>query len=345
MSGRDLLNCLEGNGSGGVPTFLYDTSLGTVYAGMDVDSIYRNGFDGERSARSISACRRALGHDGVIGSVLCTDGRAIGAEYRYFPDRQPMLVRAAFADPGSLYSHSPEDMEGRSLEECVRSYRSVRRREPDAAIAATIPSPFLVAATARGIEEVMMDIMCSPDYFSDLMRFSVRVTDIVSDAILGDPSADFVVIPGAYDNVDLIGEDDLRRVCVPGLAHTYGICKGYGRDVVFHPHGMFTSDIGRRALDLFIGMGFECIYYGEGNDHAEIAKMCRDRIPLMGGVDSATTIYLGPDDRVRKDTGYVLDSMRENAFIYSCSCSVDRGLDLHRMELMMSVVKGRSHSS
>ena len=71
-----------------------------------------------------------------------------------------------------------------------------------------------------------------------------------------------------------------------------------------------------------------------------MGELCQNEVTMMGGVDPATTISLGSDERVRKDTMDVLEAMQDKDFIYSCSCSVDRGLDPHRMELMMSLVKG-----
>ena len=61
----------------------------------------------------------------------------------------------------------------------------------------------------------------------------------------------------------------------------------------------------------------------------------------MGGVDTATTIYLGPDERVVRDTNGVLDDTEGSDFIFTCSCSVDAGLDRERLKLMMDTVKNR----
>ncbi len=339
MSGQDILSRIEGEEVPGIPSFLYDTSLGTYFADIDVRDIYRNGFDAELSARSISASRKALGHDGVIGSLLCTDCRAFGAEYTYFMDRQPMMVKPAFSDPSALYEHSPNDMDTGSMDECMRSYTLVREYEPDAAIVATIPSVLLMAATNRGVEALLMDMMVDTDYLRDLMIFSKDVVEYVSDRMFNEAGPDLVVIPGAYDNIDLLGEESLTDVSLPDLKWLYDRCNGNGLDVILHPHGVLTSETGRRTLDLFIDIGFECIYYGEYNDHRTMGELCDGRTACMGGIDSATTIFLGPDERVVKDTTDVLDAMRDRRFIYSCSCSVDRGLDPDRMRLMMDTVR------
>lgn len=340
MSGSELLSRIRKERTDDIPSFLYDTSLGTAYANIDVCDIYANGFDGELSAKSISAGRRALGHDGIIGSLLCTDCRAFGAEYEYYPDRQPMLVKPAFEDPMDMEYYSPYDMDTDAMDECIRSYQLVRKYEPDAAIAATIPSVLLMAATIRGAEALMMDMSMDKYAFKETMNFARGIVNLTSERILDEGTPDFVVIPGAYDNVDLLGIEGIEEHCLMDLSRIYYDCKGHGLDVVFHPHGVLTSDIGKKALRMFINVGFDCIYYGEGNDHRMIGELCQNEVTMMGGVDSATTIFLGPDERVRNDTMNVLEAMQDKDFIYSCSCSVDRGLDPHRMELMMSLVKG-----
>ena len=115
--------------------------------------------------------------------------------------------------------------------------------------------------------------------------------------------------------------------------------KEYGLPVLFHPHGTLTSGNGIDALDRFIDIGYECIYYGEGIDQRKMSDLTRGRCSIMGGIDTASTIYLGPDERVVKDTAKVIDDADGSDFIFTCSCSVDAGLNKDRLKLMVDTVK------
>ena len=103
--------------------------------------------------------------------------------------------------------------------------------------------------------------------------------------------------------------------------------------------GTLTEDDGIKALDMFLDIGFDCIYYGEDNDHRMMAELTKGRSSVMGGIDTAPTIYLGPEERVVRDTEKVLDDTDGSDFIFTCSCSVDYGLDKDRLKLMLDTVR------
>lgn len=321
------------------PTFLYDTSLGTYYADIDVNDLYRDGFDGKLSAKSLIASRKILGHDATIGSVALMDLRSFGAEFQLFEDRPPVCSKRPFGNVSDMDGHEPSDVEGRSLNEIIKSYNIVKDMDPDCALVATIPSQFLTAALLRGLEALMMDIQSDNGAFDDVMRFSMSINDIITERIVDETEPDASLIPGAYDNVDLIGLEKIDKYIIPSLAHTNDLMGANGLPTIFHPHGTLTEGDGVKALEHFIGVGFDCIYYGEGNDHGKMMKLCENRVSTMGGIDTFTTIFMGPDDRVVNDTMKIMKETRNNNHIFTCSCSVDRGLDAHRMELMMKTVR------
>ena len=81
MGAKDnFLSCLSMNDHDHMPTFIFDTSFGMGILGRPVSDLYTNGFDAELSARSISAGRRFLGHDGMAGATICGDTRVFGAK-------------------------------------------------------------------------------------------------------------------------------------------------------------------------------------------------------------------------------------------------------------------------
>ena len=342
MESRDLfLSCLRMGAHDRIPTFIFDTSFGTSIVGVPVSDIYKNGFDTELSARSISAGRRFLGHDGIVGATSCGDTRVFGAKVQLFPDRPPMIREHAFSDPLTIDSHTPEEIDNEVIDGIAGSYGLLHGMEPDAFIMGYTPTPFLLCAVLRGLEYFLMDLISRNGYVEELLDFSRNVSDIITDKICGTGVCDGMLLPGAYDNVDLIGMDALRDHCVPALKSTNAAIGRYNLPMIFHPHGVLTEGHGEEALDLFLELGYDCIYYGEDNDHYRIGELTQGRCSVMGGVDTASTIYLGPNERVVKDTRNVIDQMEGRDYIFTCSCSVDYGLNRERLKLMMDTVRRR----
>lgn len=336
---ENFLSCLRMGAHDRIPTFIFDTSFGMSILGKPVSDIYKNGFDAALSARSISAGRGFLGHDGIVGATSCGDTRVFGADVQLFPDRPPMIRRNAFSDPNAIDNHSPEEIDCSILDGIAESHIIIRDLEPDAFITGYAPTPFLLCAVLRGIEHFLMDTMSGNGYFEDLLDFSLKVSNIIAEKICGTGTCDAIMLPGAYDNIGLVGLDTLKRYCIPGLSSVYNAITKYRLPVMFHPHGTLTEDDGVDALDLFLDIGYDCIYYGEDNDHRRMGELTHGKCSVMGGIDTASTIYLGPDERVVRDTNNIIGQMEGKDYIFTCSCSVDYGLDKGRLKLMIDTVK------
>jgi len=340
MESKDVfLSCLRMEAHNRIPTFIFDTSFGMSILGRPVSDIYKNGFDSELSAKSISAGRRYLGHDGIVGATSCGDTRVLGADVQLFPDRPPMILKHAFSDPLNIGSHSPEDIDCKIIDGIVGSYNILEKMEPDAFIMGYTPTPFLLCAVLRGLEYFLMDLISGNGYVERLLQFSQKVSDIITEKICGTGVCDGMMLPGAYDNVDIMGMDSLKKYCIPSLESTNAFVGKSGLPVIFHPHGVLTEGHGKEALEMFMKLGYDCIYYGEDNDHRRIGELTMGRCSVMGGVDTASTIYLGPNERVVKDTNDIIGQMEGRNYIFTCSCSVDYGLDKERLKLMIDTVR------
>ena len=335
---ENFLSCLSMNEHERIPTFIFDTSFGCSILGCNVSDLYRDGFDAELSAKSISAGRRFLGHDGMVGATSCGDTRVFGAEIELRDDRPSMITRPAFSDPSQLYKQSPYQMDD-TVDELAHSNSLLRGIEKDAFIAGYVPSPFLLCAVLRGLEPLLMDLVMDKTYVEDLLEFSKKIEMTMNERICSEGSCDAILIPGAYDNVDLIGLDALERFCIPNLVEMRERVSSFGLPTIFHPHGALTTGPGVKALELFMDTGFDCIYYGEDVDHRKFRELTKGRCSMMGGIDTASTIYLGPDDRVIRDTEDVLKQTDGADYIFTCSCSVDAYLDRKRLKLMIDTVR------
>ena len=320
------------------PVFFFDTTLGMEIAGLGTSSVYVP-FDGEKSGRSIMALQRYLEHDAVIGAVTIFDQRTFGGRL-IFPDNgTPIIIENAFRTPDRLYDHDPQETDNETLSEIIRSFKYIRKQNKDLAVGCPASSPFSIAALLRGYEALLMDMLLEPDYFDDLMEFTASIQMIHAEKIMSVFDPDFAIISCAYDSIDTVGGEVFEGQIMSSLKPFFRKISAEDIPLVFHPHGTYTDSQNLGTLDKIIGSGIDCIYYGEGIDSSVLAKHCHNKVSVMGGIDTFTTIYLGPDDRVRADVKKCLNTFSDEHYVISCSCCVDRGLNMHRMKVLVDTVR------
>ncbi|WP_049796330.1 uroporphyrinogen decarboxylase family protein [Methanomassiliicoccus luminyensis] len=341
MNSRELFRShMMSEDAGKRPIFLFDLSLGMDVLNVPTPTVYPQGrLDGELGGRSILALQRHLGHDAVVGSYQSIDFAAFGGK-KEFPERGiPYVSKAPFEDATSLYRHDPSEIEG-FMGGTKASFSTVRKGAPDVALLMNIPAPMSTAVPLRGLQTFLMDLYLDPGLARDLIRFGGEVSKITIEGVSAETDLDAVLLTAAFDNIDLIGPDALRSFSFGELRGSMSNIRKLGLPIVFHPHSVFTSDeAGAQILSEMIGMGVDCLYYGESNDPGKMVSLIDGKCSIMGGIDTFTTICLGPDDRVARDVNDCLGHFDDVSYIFTCSCSVDRGLPLGRMKLMADAVR------
>ena len=342
MPKEEFISAVKCEGNGNIPTYLFDVTLGMEIAGYDTNELFVSGLDGEKSAKSLLALQKYTGIDAVNGSVVWIDTRELGNKVEYPPHGIMYTVKNVLKDdPDFIYRKRAFNVSEESIRQVVLSHKLVREGT-DAALVQHIPSPMSVAASMRGFEQFLMDTLSEPDYVKDLMKFTSRVDWHVAEAVLKEAVPDMCLISGAYDNIDVIGTDPFENISVPSIEKLVGKIRKYDTYVCLHPHGKL-SDSGTAQKSLR-DIKLDCLYYGEYNDPA-ILRRKFPKFSLMGGIDTFTTIALGDMNRVIRDTGDYVDKMSKiGNMIFTCSCSVDRGLPREKIKTMIDTVKHHSPS-
>jgi|GEM_PF-1467785 len=344
MHKSDFVSVIRRERNDITPVFFFDTTLGMEVAGMGTGSVYMP-FDGERSGRSIMALQRYLDHDAVIGAVTIFDQRTFGGKLIYPDNGTPIIMENAFKVSSRLYDHDPQETDNETLTEIIRSFKYIRKQNKDLAVACPASSPFSIAALLRGYEPLLMDMLLEPGYFDDLMEFTASIQMIHAERILKEFDPDFAIISCAYDSIDTVGNEVFERRIMRSLKPFFRKMDAEDIPLVFHPHGTYTDQQNLDTLDSIVSSGIDCIYYGECIDANTLTEHCQNKVSIMGGVDTFTTIYLGPDDRVRADVKECLRIFSDEFYVVSCSCCVDRGLPLQRMKVLVDTVRNHRKST
>lgn len=321
------------------PVFLFDLTLGMEVAGYPTSEVYRNGFDGAKSAKSILALQSLLGTDAVVGSVHSVDSRGLGSKMFFPDDKPPYTEKQPFSDPEELYKHSPSEVSEASTDQMIVSHNYIREKKPDIGLLFHVPAPLSIAMIFRGIEKFFMDTLSEPEYADDELKFASESVGLIMEKIIPKIDADAVLFSGAYDNIDLLGLEPTERLSLKTLKPKIDLTHSYGLPVVFHPHGVLSAGDGETILDEMLDIGTDCLYYGENNDPRILLKHTKGKASIMGGIDTFTTIFLGPNERVKNDTLNCIKMFENEDYIFTCSCSVDRGLPLDHIKTMVDTVR------
>ncbi len=338
MDRETFMRVFTGESCDTVPIFLFDFTLGMGAAGFGTSELFMPWFDGEKEGRSILALRRYLGHDASIGCPIAFDLRLFGGEMRYKDDGTPTTVRCAFAEPDALYRVDMNRCTSISSEQ-IRSYRYVNSKDPEFVMGCPISSPHSLGCQLRGYEQFIMDVILEPDYIRDLVNLTTEYFMTITPKVLDTGLADFVMLSSAYETADVFGSEFYRNEVLPRFRPFVELSHSYGIPIGTHPHGCFTEGNGIEDLEHVIGLGVDSLYYGENNDMHRLRELCNGRVSITGGIDSFTTIYLGDRARIENDTLACLDAFNDTPYILSCSCSVERFLQLDKMKMMVDAAR------
>ena len=342
MDRRESFNaCMRMEPTDEVPVFLFDLSLGMDVLDIPTTDLFPGGkFRGDLGGKCILALQEYLGQDAVVGTYRSIDISAFGGEMAYPERGVPYIRRSSFKNADDLYRYNGTDIADH-MQDTVDSFRTIRETRPDLGLLMNIPAAMSTAMVLRGLESFLMDLLLDPGYSNDLISFSADVSRTSIETVSETIELDGVLLTAAYDNLDMIGQDALREFSFPWLRASEKHIHGLGLPIMFHPHGGLTNDDAAEAiLDEMVMMGFDCFYYGETIDPIKMLAHTDGKCSLCGGIDTFTTIFLGPDDRVRDDVSHYLGYFDQN-YIFSPSCSVDRKLSLPRLKIMMDTVRSQ----
>ena len=336
---RELfISTLKMEQSSYVPLFPRDLTLGMDVPGVRTDSVFGPGtYDHELSARCVLSLRDLLGSDCTVGCIFTYGLEAFGGLTKFPSDGIPYVSEYPFADIGRLDLCEPSEItDGYLFKGMRRSCETVREERPDLALMSNVPGPMTMTGFCRGVETLMMDLVLNPDIAKRLVDFSVRA---ISEEMIGlsEGIADGVFFASATDNPDMIG-DAFLEYTVPAIKELNSKCQSNGLLTVFHPHGIFSTEDREHMLRASIGTGIDGFQFSEGNVAEDVAEICRGRCCILGGVDAYSTLLLGPDSRVVRDTERFLNAMDGMPYIMTCSCSVNRGLPLGNLRIMADTV-------
>ena len=339
LTSRELfLQTLRREQKGRVPFFPRDLTLGMDMLDVATGEVFGNGYDPELSAECVLRLQGYLGSDATVGCIFSYSMESIGGLFKYTEKGIPYASEYPFADPGRIDDHEPSEMTGGIVRGMRRSSEIVRAKRPDLALLTNIPGPVTMAGFARGLETLMMDLISDVPLAEKILDFCTEAAAEEMRFVTKDLS-DSVFFASASDNPEMIGEDGFEKYSVRNVKKMTDRAHSDGLLAIFHPHGVFSTDDRHGLLKTALGTGVDGFQFAEGNEPEGIIEVCGDRCAVLGGVTSYTTLLLGPDDRIVRDTDRYLSALEDSYYIMTCSCSLNRGQPLGNLKVMADHIR------
>jgi Uroporphyrinogen-III decarboxylase len=334
---ENLLSAVRCKGSEYTPVFLRDLTLGLDASGMRTTDVFSRQYDPKASAESVLALQRMIGHDAVVGCIHTYSLEAFGGITKYPEFGIPYLSVPPFADISRMDNYVPADIDDALLEGMYRSYRIIKERAPELAVVMNVGGPVNTAGNLRGIEQFLMDTYTERELADEIMKFSYGVMETIIDKL--HEGSDAVFLASASDNPDMFGPEGFERFSLPCIRKNVKHSHSLGLPVIFHPHGVFSTEDRKDVLKMSVDTGIDGFQFAEGNEPEGILEGTKGRCSIMGGVDAFTTLLLGPEKRIVRDTHRFMDVLSHEDYVFMCSCSLNRGLSIENVRTMVNAVR------
>lgn len=338
MDGREnFILAVTMEGSDGIPVFLRDLTLGLDAVGIRTTDVFGKEYDHRESARAVIGLQRMIGHDAVVGCIHTYSLEAFGGVTKYPEWGIPYLSEPPFSDPRKMDLHVPSDIDDGLLEGMRLSYELVRESVPELAVVLNVGGPVNTAGNLRGIEQFLLDTYSEPEVAEDMMEFGTEVMKVIIDKMA--EHSDVVFLAAASDNPDMLGPEGFEHFSLKHVKDVTDHSHDLGKPVIFHPHGVFSTDDRSDILRGSVSTGIDGFQFAESNEPKGILRITKGRCSILGGVDAFTTLLLGPAERIVRDTKRYLEVLGDEDYVLTCSCSLNRGLPIENVKTMVDAVR------
>ena len=339
MTSRELfVQTLEMEQKEYVPFFPRDLTLGMDCLDVPTDAVFGNGYDPKLSAECVLALQKLLGNDATVGCIAGYSLEAFGGVMKYSEKGIPYASGYPFEGIDRIDNYQPSDIIKGFVSGMRRSSEIVRDKRPDLALVTNVPGPVTMSGFARGLETLMMDLIMNVDIADRILGFC---TDAIEEEMtfLSKDISDAVFLASASDNPDMIGEEGYRKYTLKNVKRLSDRIHSNGNLSIFHPHGVFSTEDRRELLSESIETGVDGFQFSEGNEPEGILEVCEGKCTILGGVTAFTTLLLGPEKRIVRDTDKFLSCFEDTNYIMTCSCSVNRGQPLDYLKVMADHIR------
>jgi len=298
--------------------------------------------DAEVMARVIVDGYRRFGYDGVQISLGVTgEAEALGATTEQPDDGAPALREHLLTDIANIDNlRSRDPTTGGRMPLFFSALEKVSRQIGSGAfILATLRGPLLIASQLRGPEEILVDMLESPEAVEQMLDFAVEVALKLARPTLT-AGAHGLVLGEATCSPSFISPALYRQLVLPRHRRLIAELKRIGwRFIGLHVCGNIVAIL----EDLIsTGTGFLDVDYQVPVEKA--IALTRNRVALRGNLDTSSVFRFGTPDKARRETEALCRATVGARWLISSGCDIPPGTPAENIAACIETVRATATS-
>jgi uroporphyrinogen decarboxylase len=179
-------------------------------------------------------------------------------------------------------------------------------------------SPFSFACIARGMQELMLDMILNPDLVRALQEVYIPFAKFFADELMN-AGADLVWVTNPNANKSCISRNHYMELVHPYSRQFYKNLNQQNIMSIFHTCGEWSD-----RLDLIADEGATC-FWVDKSDLTLLKSLVGRKVCIMGNVHVTETLLQGNTEDVARETKTCLEEVGHGGgYILSGSCALAR---------------------
>lgn len=254
---------------------------------------------------------------------MAAEPSALGVRIRFWKNQTPGEERIPFRLDDLDQLSQPDPKSDGFMPLTLHRYEKMKQRIFDAGY--TIPvvaarGPLCTASFFRGVTDLMMDVVESPERVKQLMEITTKLTIdwLKAQAAVIGPSVEGILV--LDDIVGFLGREHYEEFAHPYLKR---ICDAFpaGWVKVYHNDANVLA-----CIDLLPDTGFDVLNWGKQMSITEATERLGGRMCLMGNVSPLEIGVRGSPEDVAVATREVLEKAGNHPLILSVGGGVSMGM-------------------
>jgi uroporphyrinogen decarboxylase len=221
---------------------------------------------------------------------------------------------------------------------CYACIKADRKKYPDKALFALVPTPLEILFGQVGMEQLFYDIADYDDLMDEILE-DISQTQLKAVDHIADCDMDVLYLAGDICSTksELLSCDMLRRFCFEPLHKLVKRAHQRGLKVFFHTDGHVMN-----ILPLFVEFGIDGInpfQVSAGNSFETLRDEYGGKLMLYGGIDNCFIIPGGTVEDVRAHIRHLFETLGQTGGLIASSHDIPSHVPLENLDAMVEAIK------
>jgi len=325
---------LSGRPADRVPVFPLIHTSTARWAGVPIS---RYASDPAVMADMLLSAQQRAGYDGIHVSLNVTvEAEALGAQIEQPYDEPPHVLEPLVAEPTDLLRlRVPDPMSTGRLPVFVEATRILAREVGGSVrIAPFIRGPMVMASQLRGVEQLLIDLIESPEFVADLLSFCAEVGVSFAGALTR-AGAHAIALGDAMCSPASISPATYRRVVQPIHTEMVRRMLADGSEAIV----MHVCGDTRPIIPDLVATGVQVLDVDAPVPLAEARALAGSHVNLRGNIDPSW-LYRATRDEVRAAAREAIDAGGAPRFVLGTGCEVPIGTPIENVRAIVEAAAG-----